>query len=167
MGSHKFYLGTSDIIAIQMAFNRLRSIRKIRIYSKGNRLVISFRRKTKLKSFPRKVLAQVIAAFLVSFIFHIPFFLDKSGAGACDYHKHLCKGKSIQLIIVKIQCFLLFNACLLYIVLCVTLFAGTQDHGKWQTNHNCKIYLWIYFSLMKYVPAFLIAVINVVIAWKN
>ena len=76
-----------------MAFNRLRSIRKIRIYNKGNRLVISFRRKTKLKSFPTKVLAQVIGAFLVSFTFHIPFFLDKSGAGACDYHKNLCESK--------------------------------------------------------------------------
>ena len=84
------FLGTSDIIAVQMAFNRLRSIWKIRIYNSGKRLVISFKRKTKLKSFPTEVLIQVLAAFFISFVFHLPFFLDKSGTGACDYHINHC-----------------------------------------------------------------------------
>ena len=46
------------------------------------------------------------------------------------------------------------------------IFVGSQDHAKWQTVQNCKIFLWIYFSLVKYVPALLIVGINVVIAWK-
>ena len=64
-----------------------------RVISLKNKLYLSFNGKSKFKSFPSKVLVQVMVAVLVSFFLHIPFFLDKSGAGTCNYHKNVCEGK--------------------------------------------------------------------------
>ena len=42
----------------------------------------------------------------------------------------------------------------------------TGNHTKWQTEQNCPIFLWFYFSCMRYAPGVLIVAINTMIAWK-
>ena len=92
------------MIVTLMACNRLFSIWSISIYDKRNNQVVSFkRRSTKKKSAPLKVLLQVIFAFILSFSFHIPFFIDTSDCdtfddpmecGYCNFHQHGPKGNS-------------------------------------------------------------------------
>ena len=92
-----FSSGASDMIVTLMACNRLFSIWSISIYDKRNNQLVSFkRRSTKKKSVPLKVLLQVIFAFILSFGFHIPFFIDTSDdpmqCGYCNFHQHSPKG---------------------------------------------------------------------------
>ena len=92
-----FSSGASDMIVTLMACNRLFSIWSISIYDKRNNQLVSFkRRSTKKKSVPFKVLLQVVSAFILSFSFHIPFFIDTSDdpmqCGYCNFHQHSPKG---------------------------------------------------------------------------
>ena len=44
--------------------------------------------------------------------------------------------------------------------------ANASDLPDWQTHTNCTIYVSLYLVSMKYIPAALIFVFNVAIAWK-
>ena len=61
-------LGVSDIIVACMAFNRLLSIRMIRVDTKDGKRIVTFRRSKANKKFANvKVLLQIIFAFIFSF----------------------------------------------------------------------------------------------------
>ena len=69
-----------------MAYSKLRAIWHIQEYRRG--LANSFkRRKSRRKKVIDQywVLVQIISAFIVSFAFHFPQFLDHSLIGLCGY----------------------------------------------------------------------------------
>ena len=80
-----------------MAVNRLSAIRRIRVYKKDNKRVVSFRRSNSDKKFvPVKVFCQIIGAFIFSFAFHMPFFLEfpyGTKVGLCNYYGGATDGK--------------------------------------------------------------------------
>ena len=104
-----FSSGASDMIVTLMACNRLFSIWSISIYDKRNSQLVSFRRRsTKKKSVPLKVLLQAVSAFIISFSFHIPFFMDKSDCaipssdcGYCNFHQYGPEGNSPAYKLIK------------------------------------------------------------------
>ena len=89
--------GVSDIIVACMAFNRLLSIRMIRVYKKDRKRIVTFRRSKANKKFANvKVLLQIIFAFIFSFAFHIPFFDEykyKTKVGLCNFYGGATMGK--------------------------------------------------------------------------
>ena len=104
-----FSSGASDMIVTLMACNRLFSIWSISIYDKRNNQLVSFKRRaTKKKSVPFKVLLQVVSAFILSFSFHIPFFIDESDCtipgsdcGYCNFHQYGPEGNSPAYKLIK------------------------------------------------------------------
>ena len=76
-----------------MACNRLWSIWRIGMYTNG-KLPIK-RPNTKHRHRPFHVFAQLVGAFLVSIAFHLPFFLDDSKTGPCEYYSVEGKSKYI------------------------------------------------------------------------
>ena len=89
--------GVSDIIVACMAFNRLLSIRMIRVDTKDGKRIVTFRRSKANKKFANvKVLLQIIFAFIFSFAFHIPFFDEykyKTKVGLCNFYSGATMGK--------------------------------------------------------------------------
>ena len=91
------FSGVSDIIVACMAFNRLLSIRMIRVYKKDSKRIVTFRRSKANKKYANvKVLLQIIFAFIFSFAFHIPFFDEykqKTKVGLCNFYGGATMGK--------------------------------------------------------------------------
>ena len=84
-----FLQGASDLIVTFMAYNRLRSISRIKRHPGYNKNGISFKRGRKQKKVSLCwVVAQVLSAFIFSFSCHVPFFFDDSTNGACGYYGH-------------------------------------------------------------------------------
>ena len=81
-----FNVGASDMILTYMAYNRLRSISQIE--QSGHNLGILKRLRSKRGKLAGKylVVAQIVSAFIVSFVLHLPHFIDDSEYGACNYY---------------------------------------------------------------------------------
>ena len=180
-----FSSGASDMIVTLMACNRLFSIWSISIYDKRNNQLVSFkRRSTKKKSVPFKVLLQVVSAFILSFSFHIPFFIDTSDdpmqCGYCNFHQHSPKGNlsvyklTINLCKNNLSYFknILQDYVSIYMIwkypgnVTPSTFGSSLVLDDYQCDKGCRIYLSSYLSCMKYIPTILIVCLNIAIAWR-
>ena len=129
------FKGASDSIVILIACNRLKSILHVKRYNANK---VSFRGKVG-KKYVRycQIIAQVIFADLFSFLFHLPFFLDHSVNGVCD--------------------FFAFNKTVSYSI---------YYKEKEQTSINCTVYISLYVAFLKCIPTVLIVTLNLVISCK-
>ena len=136
-----FVLGSSDILVMIVAFTRLRSIWKIEQFSKTVNMFKAMRFKRKSKSSSQyKDLGLILCAFVASVCLHLPQFFIDADNKECSLYLKSGETKAIN---------------------------GSHNTDKEENNNVlCSVYLMVYLMLLRYIPTALIALANLVIAWK-
>ena len=137
MNMVNFFRGASDFVVIFMAFDRLRTISKVMKWKPTHS---EFGGEGGNKENIVLAIVHVIFAYIISLCFHIPLFLDvSSDNGACHFYARSSYNESEE---------------------------EKSSKWNWETERNCSIYLWLYVLAMKMIPPLLVAMFNIVIAWK-
>ena len=157
-----------------MAVNRLSAIRRIRVYKKDNKRVVSFRRSNSDKKFvPVKVFCQIIGAFIFSFAFHMPFFLELpygTKVGLCNYYGGATDGKyrkELKHLFISSLYQIFFQEFIIRSIssiLAKNLAPENLPDDTWENKKSCQLYLSLYLSFMKFIPTALIVGLNIAIA---